>query len=172
MATDFRKVRISRITFGRPRSSAQNYLRAGAAPDLLLFKPNWRRMVHGATMWRFGVEWWSQIWNPLSFDVGLAIFIFVWKSCGSSQIKLNQFLLQWICNEPLIITGVSDLHENGLRIQFTTKCDNMRFRASQYFFLLHELGHQMLSNRAETSFPGCRMSWRLSWNSQISIKMI
>ena len=76
MVIDFRKVRICRITFGRPKSTTQNYLRAGAAPDLLLFKPHWRRIAHGATMWRFCVEWWSQNRNPLSSDVGLVIFIF------------------------------------------------------------------------------------------------
>ncbi len=40
VVTDFAKVYISRIAFGRPESTTQNYLRAGAAPDLLLFKPH------------------------------------------------------------------------------------------------------------------------------------
>ena len=119
MVTDFRKVRIGRITFGRPRSSTQNYLRAGAAPD-----PCSSSQIEGG---------WSMEppCDDLASNGGLKfeirwVLMSVWsfsflaeKSFGSSQIKLRQFLFQWICNEPLIITGVSDLHENGLRIQFT-----------------------------------------------------
>ena len=134
VVSDFSKVHICRITFGRPRSTTQNYLRARG---------------HKTSCSSSHIEgWWSMELpcDDLASNGGLKFEIrwvlmsvwsfsfFVWKSCGSSQIKLNQFLLQWICNEPLIITGVSDLHENGLRIQFTTQMWQHAFSCESIFF--------------------------------------